>query len=68
MKIRYLFSLVALAIIMAACSSDENTQESSGKNGQKMPFTATISVGDATTRKATHDTYIIDITTELTKE
>jgi hypothetical protein len=68
MKIRYLFSLVALAIIMAACSSDENTQESTGRNGQKMPFTATISVGDATTRSLTEATDGSAITTSWVKD
>lgn len=68
MKIRYLFSLVALAIIMAACSSDENTQESTGRNGQKMPFTATISVGDATTRSLTEATDGSAITTSWKKD
>lgn len=68
MKIRYLFSFAALAFIMAACSSDENTQESSGKNGQKMPFTATISVGDATTRSLTEATDGSAITTSWKKD
>ena len=68
MKIRYLFSFVALAIIMAACSSDENTQESTGRNGQKMPFTATISVGDATTRSLTEATDGSAITTSWKKD
>jgi hypothetical protein len=56
MKIRYLFSFAALAFIMAACSSDENTYETLGKNGQKMPFTATISVDQATTRSLSETT------------
>ena len=55
MKIRYLFSFAALAFIMAACSSDENTNETSGTNGQKMPFTATISLDQTTTRGLTDD-------------
>lgn len=68
MKIRYLFSFAALAFIMAACSSDENTQESSGRNGQKLPFTATISVGDATTRSLTEATDGSAITTSWVKD
>jgi len=56
MKIRYLFSFAALAFIMAACSSDENTYETLGKNGQKMLFTATISVDQTTTRSLSETT------------
>ena len=51
-KIR-LFSIAALALAMAACSSEENTLEtqSPAANGT-MHFTATIAApsGDATTR------------------
>ena len=50
MKIRYLFHLAALSLLLAACSSDENTQEIPGVNSQQIPFTATISAGNATTR------------------
>ena len=53
MKIRYLFHLAALSLLLAACSSDENTQEISGVNGQQIPFTATISAGNASTRSLT---------------
>ena len=56
MKIRYLFNLAALSLILAACSRDENTQEISDVNGQKIPFTATISVGNASTRSLTEAT------------
>ena len=53
MKIRYLFHLAALSLILAACSSDENTLAISGVNSQQIPFTATISVGNASTRSST---------------
>ena len=68
MKTRYIISLAALALMTAACSSDENTQELSGRNGQKMPFTATISVGDATTRSLTEATDGSAITTSWKKD
>ena len=56
MKIRYLFNLAALSLILAACSSDENTLAISGVNSQQIPFTATISVGNASTRSLTEAT------------
>ena len=68
MKIRYLFSLAALAFIMAACSSDENTQEMSGMNTQKMPFKATIGVDNATSRSLTEATDGSAITTNWKKD
>ena len=68
MKLRYLYSLAALSLLTVGCSSDENTQETSGKNGQKMPFTATISVGDATTRSLTEATDGSAITTSWKKD
>ena len=68
MKLRYLYSLAALSLLTAACSSDENTQDLSGVNGQKIPFTATISVGDATTRSLTEATDGSAITTSWVKD
>ena len=70
MKIRYLFNLAALSLILAACSSDENTQENSDVNGQKIPFTATISVGNASTRSLTEatDGSVVNTSWELNEQ
>jgi len=53
MKTKNIFSLAALALTLAACSNDENTQGSSGLKGTAIPFTATISSGSSTTRGLT---------------
>ena len=52
MKIKYIFSLAALTLMLAACSSDEFTQEPTVTN-QGIPFKAVISTGAAGTRGLT---------------
>ena len=43
MKIKHIFSLAALAVMTAACSSEDLTQQPASKIGQTLPFRATIS-------------------------
>lgn len=50
MKTRYLFSLAALALMTAGCTSDENWQDPSGENGRVIPFSAVISTVEDATR------------------
>ncbi len=50
MKTFRLFSMAALALVMAACSSDDNMLEQPAQQQGKIPFTATISGVSATTR------------------
>lgn len=53
MKKRYIFSLAALALLTAACSSDEmalNPADQPAPVEQKIPFTAVISADAASTR------------------
>ena len=52
MKIKHIFSLAALALMLAACSSDEFTQEATVVS-QGIPFKAVISSGTAGTRGLT---------------
>jgi len=68
MKLRYLYSLAALSLLTAGCSSDENTQNLSGVSGQKIPFTAVISADEATTRSLTEATDGSAITTSWVKD
>ena len=56
MKIRYLFNLAALSLILAACSRDENTQEISDVNGQKISDTCKI-IADKTSDNAQERTF-----------
>ena len=56
MKKRYIFSLAALALLTAACSSDEmalNPADQPAPVEQKIPFTAVISADAAGTRVLT---------------
>ena len=53
MKIKHIFSLAALALMTAACSSDENTQSQSAPNGKTLPFRAVITAGTPVTRGLT---------------
>lgn len=53
MKMKYIFSLAALALMTAACSSDENTQSQSAPNGKTLPFRAVITAGTPVTRGLT---------------
>lgn len=56
MKKRYIFSLAALALLTAACSSDEmalNPADQPSPVEQKIPFTAVISADAAGTRALT---------------
>ena len=50
MKTFRLFSMAALALVMAACSSDDNMLEQPAQQQGKIPFTATISGASAATR------------------
>ena len=44
MKIKHIFSLAALAVMTAACSSEDITQQqAASQSGQTLPFRATIS-------------------------
>jgi hypothetical protein len=54
MKTKYLFSFAALALIMSACSSDENIERTSEPSANRIPFSAVISA-NATTRGLTED-------------
>ena len=53
MKIKHIFSLAALALMTAACSSDENTQPQSAPSGKTLPFRAVITAGTPVTRGLT---------------
>lgn len=53
MKIKHIFSLAALALMTAACSSDENTQSQSAPIGKTLPFRAVITAGTPVTRGLT---------------
>lgn len=53
MKMKYIFSLAALALMTAACSSDENTQPQSAPSGKTLPFRAVITAGTPVTRGLT---------------
>lgn len=59
MKTKNIFTLAALALTMAACTSEDLTQQQSSQPGpdhsKGLPFTATIS-GKATTRAITENT------------
>lgn len=55
MKTIRLFSFAALALALAACSNDID-QPSQKSAGQGIPFSATISMGNAPTRVLTEDT------------
>ena len=50
---KYIFSLAALALMTAACSSDENTQSQSAPSGKTLPFRAVITAGTPVTRGLT---------------
>ena len=43
MKIKHIFSLAVLAVMTAACSSEDITQQPASQIGQTLPFKATIS-------------------------
>lgn len=43
MKIKHIFSLAVLAVMTAACSSEDITQQPASQSGQTLPFRATIS-------------------------
>ena len=56
MKKQYIFSIAALALLTAACSSDEmalTPNDQSAPIEQKIPFTAVISGDAASTRVLT---------------
>ena len=53
MKIKHIFSLAALALMTAACLSDENTQPQSAPSGKTLPFRAVITAGAPVTRGLT---------------
>lgn len=53
MKIKHIFSLAALALMTAACSSDENIQPQSAPSGKTLPFRAVITAGTPVTRGLT---------------
>ncbi len=48
MKTKDIFGIAALAIMMAACSSDDTTEPQPSQNGKAIPFRATISAPAAT--------------------
>lgn len=48
MKIKHIFSLAALAVMTAACSSEDLTQQPASQSGQTLPFRATISAYSGT--------------------
>ena len=50
MKAKHIVGLAVLALMMSACSSDEKVQCPSSLAGTALPFTATISAGNASTR------------------
>ena len=43
MNIKHIFSLAVLAVMTAACSSEDLTQQPASQSGQTLPFRATIS-------------------------
>ena len=55
MNTKHIFSLAALAIMMAACSSDESTLSQSAPSGKTIPFSATVNFGNTGTRALTED-------------
>ena len=61
MKIKHIFSLAALAVMTAACSSEDLTQQPASQSGQTLPFRATISAY-AGTRGLTEATDGLSIT------
>lgn len=71
MKKRYIFSLAALALLTAACSSDEmalNPADQPSPVEQKIPFTAVISADAAGTRALTEASDGKTITAKWEKE
>ena len=71
MKKRYIFSLAALALLTAACSSDEmalNPADQPAPVEQKIPFTAVISGDAAGTRALTEASDGKTITAKWEKE
>lgn len=71
MKKRYIFSLAALALLTAACSSDEmalNPADQPAPVEQKIPFTAVISADAAGTRALTEASDGKTITAKWEKE
>lgn len=61
MNIKHIFSLAALAVMTAACSSEDLTQQPASQSGQTLPFRATISAY-AGTRGLTEATDGLSIT------
>lgn len=71
MKKRYIFSLAAMALLTAACSSDEmalNPADQPAPVEQKIPFTAVISADAAGTRALTEASDGKTITAKWEKE
>lgn len=71
MKKRYIFSLAAMALLTAACSSDEmalNPADQPSPVEQKIPFTAVISADAAGTRALTEASDGKTITAKWEKE
>ena len=48
MNIKHIFSLAALALMTAACSSEDITQQSASQSAQMLPFRATINTSVVT--------------------
>ena len=61
MNIKHIFHLAALAVMTAACSSEDLTQQPASQSGQTLPFRATISAY-AGTRGLTEATDGLSIT------
>ena len=59
MNIKHIFHLAALAVMTAACSSEDLTQQPASQSGQTLPFRATIS-NSAGTRGLTENGTKID--------
>lgn len=68
MKIKHIFSLAALTIMMAACSSDESTQSQPAPSGKTVPFKAVITAGNPDTRGLTEASDGKSITAKWEKE
>ena len=68
MKTRHIFSLAVLALMMAACSSDEIAQQQSAPSTGKVPFKAVINADAAGTRGLTEATDGKSITAKWEKD
>ena len=67
MKIKHIFSLAVLAVMTAACSSEDITQQPASQSGQTLPFKATISNSAGTRGLTAPSTENPDITATWVK-